>query len=210
MNIIAIFGAGGMGKEVLEMIRRYNERDATWTIAGFFDDGLEIGTKVCGLEVLGGAAELLKSDFPQVVVAIGDSNVRRKIMDILRINKSFPTIVDPSASIPLDGSLIGDGCLIAAGVFISVGVNIGNGVLINVGCTIGHDVQIGNYCTINPGARVSGTVKMGDSVFVGVGAVLNNNITIASGVKIGAGSVVIKSVDKKSTLFGNPARVILE
>lgn len=94
--------------------------------------------------------------------------------------------------------------MIAAGVFTSVGDSIGNGILLNIGCTIGYNVEIGYFCTINPGIRASGTVKIGKSVFVGVCPILNNNISIKSGVKIESGSVVLKSIDKKSTLFGNP------
>jgi acetyltransferase-like isoleucine patch superfamily enzyme len=70
------------------------------------------------------------------------------------------------------------------------------------------DVVIGDYCTVNPGARVSGSVKIGELSSIGVGAILNNNILIASEVKVGAGAVVLKSVEKKSTVFGNPARII--
>jgi sugar O-acyltransferase (sialic acid O-acetyltransferase NeuD family) len=211
MNEIAIFGAGGLGQEVLELIRELNKKHLSWKVVGFYDDdALLLGTVVDGIRVLGGLEDLRKSTTKNVVLAVGNPEVRAKVMYKLSADKEFPTLIHPTVVFPEQSMTIGSGSIVAANTFISVNTSIGNGVLLNVGCSIGHDVEIGDFCTINPGARVSGTVKIGNSVFVGVGAVLNNNISIVDGVKIGAGSVVLKSVDKKATLFGNPARIMLE
>lgn len=209
MNDIVICGAGGFGKEVLELIREINKKIPTWEVVGFYDDHLKVGTIVNDIYVLGEIEELHKSAIKNVVVAISNPEVRAKLMLTL-VEKEFPVLIHPNVVFPEKSVSIGPGSIVASNTFISVNTSIGNGVLINVGCSIGHDVEIGNFCTINPGSKVSGTVKIGDSVFIGVGAVINNNITITSGVKIGAGSVVLKSVDKKSTIFGNPARIIIE
>jgi sugar O-acyltransferase (sialic acid O-acetyltransferase NeuD family) len=211
MNDIIIFGAGGLGQEVLELISQLNKKKASWEVVGFYDDdALLLGTVVHGIRVLGGLEDLRKSTTKNVVLAVGNPEVRSKLMYSLSVNKKFPTLIHPTVVIPEKSVTIGSGSIVAANTFISINTSIGDGVLLNVGCSIGHDVEIGDFCTINPGARVSGTVKIGNSVFVGVGAILNNNISIADGVKIGAGSVVLKSVDKKATLFGNPARIMLE
>lgn len=210
MKEIVIFGAGGLGKEILELIVQINEKEPVWKVSGFFDDTKEVGTVINGTKVLGGLNDLICSSFENVAIGIGDLELRATLMQKISLTKSLPTLIHPSVKFPNDSVIIGDGTIVASNVFISVNVSIGKGVLINVGCSIGHDVQIGNFCTINPGARISGTVKMGTSVFVGVGAILNNNITIADGVKVGAGSVVLKSLDKKATVFGNPARIMIE
>lgn len=211
MHDIVIFGAGGFGHEVLELIREVNRTKMLWDVLGFYDDDPVLkGSVVNGLNVLGGLRDLQKSTTKNVVLAVGNPEVRAKVMANLAADKVFPTLIHPTVVYPEQSMTIGSGSIVAANTFISVNTSIGNGVLLNVGCSIGHDVEIGDFCTINPGARVSGTVKIGNSVFVGVGAVLNNNISIADGVKIGAGSVVLKSVDKKATLFGNPARIMLE
>ncbi len=209
MNDIVIFGAGGFGKEVLELIREINKIIPTWKVVGYYDDNLQVGTIVNDIHVLGGIKDLNKSATKNVVVAISNPDDRANLMLTL-VRKEFPVLIHPNVVIPENSVLIGMGSIISSNTFISVNTTIGNGVIINVGCSIGHDVEIGNFCTINPGSKVSGTVKLGDFVFVGVGAVLNNNITVTNRVKIGAGSVVLKSVAKKSTLFGNPARIVLE
>jgi sugar O-acyltransferase (sialic acid O-acetyltransferase NeuD family) len=210
MKDIVIFGAGGLGKEILELILQINAQCPTWKVSGFYDDTKDVGTLINGVKVLGGLNDLLCSDFENVAIGVGDLESRAALMQKISLVKSLPTLIHPSVNLPHENVKIGSGTIVTSHVFISVNVSIGDGVLINVGCSIGHDVEIGNFCTINPGARISGTVKMGDSVFVGVGAILNNNITITSGVKIGTGSVVLKSIDKKATFFGNPARIMIE
>ncbi len=210
MEEIVIFGAGGLGKEVLELICQINGARPVWNVVGFFDDSVSTGTVVNGVSVLGDFESLQKSNFTNVAVAVGNPTIRANLIEMLRENKTMPILIHPTATVPNENISIGYGVIVAAHVFLSVNVKMGNGILLNVGCSIGHDVTIGDFCTINPGCRVSGSVKLGDRVFAGVGSILNNNISIVNDVKIGAGAVVLKSVEKKSTVFGNPARVVLE
>ena len=46
MKKIAIYGAGGFGREVACLLNKINEVKLTWELIGFFDDGLAIGTEV--------------------------------------------------------------------------------------------------------------------------------------------------------------------
>ena len=41
MKDIAIYGAGGFGREVACLLRRINEQAPQWNLRGFFDDGKE-------------------------------------------------------------------------------------------------------------------------------------------------------------------------
>ena len=43
---IAIFGAGGFGREVACLLRKINAVEPTWNFVGFYDDGLEKGSRV--------------------------------------------------------------------------------------------------------------------------------------------------------------------
>ena len=58
MKDIAVFGAGGFGREVVCIINRINEDVPTWNFIGFFDDGVEKDTRIShhGI-VLGGLEE---------------------------------------------------------------------------------------------------------------------------------------------------------
>ena len=70
---IAIFGAGGFGREVACLLRKINAVEPTWNFVGFYDDGLEKGLRVDYGEILGGIADLNGVDCPlSVVVALGN------------------------------------------------------------------------------------------------------------------------------------------
>jgi hypothetical protein len=58
MEKIAIFGAGGFGREIACLINTINKESKQWDFIGFFDDGLEIGFKNKYGEVLGGLNDL--------------------------------------------------------------------------------------------------------------------------------------------------------
>ena len=59
MKDIAIYGAGGFGREVACLLRRINEQAPQWNLIVFFDDDITlIGTKNEYGEVLGGIEEL--------------------------------------------------------------------------------------------------------------------------------------------------------
>ena len=45
MRDIAIYGAGGLGREIACVLKKINMVTPTWNLLGFFDDGLEVGTK---------------------------------------------------------------------------------------------------------------------------------------------------------------------
>ena len=46
MNDIAIFGAGGLGKEVACLVNKINEQEPTWNMIGFFDDNPDLKGKI--------------------------------------------------------------------------------------------------------------------------------------------------------------------
>ena len=75
MKDIAIYGAGGFGKEVVCLIDRINKSQSKpqWRLIGFFDDGKPIGTTISRYgSVLGGITELNAWPKPlDITIAIG-------------------------------------------------------------------------------------------------------------------------------------------
>ena len=66
---LLIYGAGGLGKEVLSLVRMLEDFEAI----GFLDDGLRKNSFVKGLKVLGGLDVLNSFDTPvNLVIALGD------------------------------------------------------------------------------------------------------------------------------------------
>lgn len=77
MKDIAIYGAGGLGREVASMIKLINQTAPnTWNLVGFFDDGVVKGTQISNFgQVYGGMSELnsWRKEL-NVVFAIGNPN----------------------------------------------------------------------------------------------------------------------------------------
>lgn len=205
---IAIFGAGGLGKEILCLINAIPD----WAPIGFYDDGLSKGSYVHGLPILGGTEELKKPEKPiNLIVAIGDPSVKEKIVhrlkDIKQIN--FPTLLHPNSIVmDLERVTIGAGSVVSAGAIITTDVSIGRHVLININATLGHDCVLGDYSSVMPGVNLAGQVVVEGGVLIGAGASVKNGVKLGKGSTVGMGAVVLKEVLPGKTVAGVPAREI--
>ena len=148
MKKIAIFGAGGFGREVKWLIDDINEKKPAWNFIGYFDDDL---SKIKNIELkmlLGGTDELnaWKEDI-SLVFAIGNPVVKRKIIQKIKnpvIN--YPVLVHPNVYMSKNNVEIGEGTIICASTLITVDIKIGKHVIVNLCCTIGHDTMIAHSC----------------------------------------------------------------
>lgn len=199
MNRLIIIGASGHGKVVADIAKL-----SGYTDIAFLDDapGLEL---VSGYPVLGAVSAFsayLQDDF---FVAIGNSDIRRRIQDeIASSGARLVTLIHPSAVVAQD-VVIGEGTAVMAGAVINPSVRIGRGCIVNTSASVDHDCVIGDFSHISVGAHLAGTVSIGDGTWVGIGAVVSNNISICSDCMIGAGAVVVKSIDAGGKYYGIPA-----
>lgn len=210
MRNIAIFGAGGFGREVAMLIEQINQKEETWNILGYFDDGVKVGTELYGYKVLGGIKELnnLEEDL-SLVFAIGDPKIKKKVIEnINNSHLSYPILIHPSVLMGRKDTIIGEGAIIAAGNILTVNINIGKHVILNLGCTVGHDTVIRDYSSFMPSVNISGEVEIGEGVYVGTGVKIINQLEIGAGTIVGAGAVVAKTLPANCTAVGIPAKPI--
>ncbi|WP_299136293.1 acetyltransferase [uncultured Tenacibaculum sp.] len=211
MKNIAIFGAGGFGREVKTIIDKINEQTPkTFNFLGFYDDGIEKGKIINNYPVLGGIEELnaLDEDL-SLVISIGDPQIKTAIVEKIKTAKiDYPVIVHPNASISNDDVEIGKGSIICEGSIVTCNIKIGDFVILNLMCTVGHDSIIDNYCAFMPSVNISGEVHIKNGVYVGTGAKIINLLEIGEGTIVGAGAVVSKSLPSKCTAVGIPAKPI--
>ena len=149
---IAIIGAGGLGREVLGLLKSINRINVIWDIIGFYDDGTN-EVDINGIPVLGKVKDLLqiKSEL-SVVVGIGNPLVKKKIIkEIRNSNIIFPTIVHPSV-IVYDPEFVclGRGVVIGANTVLTTNIILKDHVYVNHGVMLSHDVEIANYCILMP------------------------------------------------------------
>jgi sugar O-acyltransferase (sialic acid O-acetyltransferase NeuD family) len=208
-NKLAIYGAGGFGREVAAMIAQLNDFRRTWEVVGFFDDGKEKNSTVDGLKILGGINELNLVTFQlSVVVAVADPNTRSALIQTATNGKiDFPVLAHPNANLgDRTRNKFGRGAIVTAGVILTTGIEIGEFCIINLASTIGHDVRLGNFCTVMPACSISGNVSIGSRCLLGTGSRIIQGITIGENCLVGAGSIVTKSFDSNLKLLGVPAR----
>ena len=209
---LAIYGAGGHAREVLELIRSVNELAPRYEVQGWIDDhALEHGTTLKGLPIVGSLQEGRSwSPDLRVVIGIGDGPTRVRIahrLDAAGIES--PTLRHPRAWIGSDVTC-GAGAQVCAAVAISTDVTIGRHVIVNQGTTIAHDVVIEDFATIAPGVRLSGNVHVEEGADIGTGATFVQGVRVGAWSIVGAGAVVTRDVPANTTVVGVPARVIKE
>ena len=211
MNNIAIYGAGGLGREVACLLKAINQVKPTWNFIGFFDDGCpDMTNNPYGILIGNLESANTYPDRLAIVMAIASSNILEDLTPkITNKHIYFPNIIAPNVLLFDDDNIeYGYGNVLGFGVRISCGVKFGNFNLLN-GCTsIGHDVEIGNYNIMQPDTRISGETIIGNSNFFGARSLILQRLKIGNHTRIGAGSVVIHNTKDRMSYFGNPAKKI--
>lgn len=209
---VAIYGAGGFGREVAWLVRSCNVEDRGFEVACFIDDNeLSHGKLLNGIPVTSLTDAKEQYDAALVVSGIGQPRLRQLTIEkALGADFRAISIIHPRVEMS-EWVEIGAGTLICAGNILTTNISLGLQVQINLDCTLGHDVVIGDYTTLAPGVHISGNVKVGRRVYIGTGAVIINGtheqpIVIGDDAVIGAAACVTKSVVAGTTVVGVPAK----
>jgi len=211
MKDIAIYGAGGLGREIACLLNIINKQDAQWNLVGFFDDGKIIGAVNEYGSILGGINELNNWNKKlSIVFAIGSPTIiSRLTSSISNPLIEYPNIIAPNTVFLDQNNLtMGHGNVICTGCVISCNVKIGDFNLMNGLITVGHDVTVGNCNLIMPAVRISGEVAIGDENFFGVSSIILQQIHIGNRTTIGANSLIIRKTKDGMTYVGSPATII--
>jgi sugar O-acyltransferase (sialic acid O-acetyltransferase NeuD family) len=206
---LAIYGAGGLGRELAVMIEQINAQAPAWDVIGFFDDRLQKNDEVDELKVLGNINDLNSyANDLSVCVAVADPAIRfHLIKKITNPKIKYPLVIHPHAIMgDTKRNKLGRGSIITAGVILTTGIDIGEFCIINLSTTIGHDVKIGSCCTVMPACSISGNVSIDSRCVLGTGSRIIQGVTIGENCMIGAGSVVTKSFGSNLKILGVPAR----
>lgn len=212
MRDIAIYGAGGFGREVACLINLINHEKPSWNIVGFFDDAPATkNTKNRYGEVLGGMAELNSYQSSlAVVIAIADPLTVQKVAEGIRNELiDFPNLIAPgTVFLDAESVTMGKGNIICSQCLVSCHIEIGNFNIFNGSTSIGHDCRIGDYNVVMPSVNISGNVTMGNANFLGVKSVVLQMLMIGNRVRLGVSSVLMRNANDGTSYFGNPAELM--
>lgn len=198
MKRLAIIGASGHGKVIADIAVKNGYEEIV-----FLDDNPEL--KECaGFPVVGTSEDAAKYPDYDIIVAIGNASIRKKMQQKVGEDR-LTTLIHPQSVISRRVT-IGKGTVIMAGAIINSDTNIGEGCIINTGASVDHDCNIGDFVHVSVGAHVAGTVIIGNGTWIGAGATVSNNIEICEVCMIGAGALVIKNIKENGTYIGVPVK----
>lgn len=191
-NAIVVYGGGGHGKAVIELIQAVGSH----AVIGVIDDGLAPGEAVLGVPVIGGGGALaaLKAAgcrlAANAVGGIGAISTRIAVFErIQAAGFEMPSFVHPSSVIEPSARLA-DGAQVFPLAYVGSAVEVGRGCIVNTGAVVSHDCQLEEYANLAPGAILAGGVRVGAGALIGMGVTVNLNVSIGARARVGNGATV--------------------
>lgn len=194
MRKVAVFGAGGHAKVVVDAI----ERNAGFAVACVVDDNPQPGAMVLGHPVAGGREALLarRGAIDGVIVAIGDNRARMEVARWLEAEGfALQKVVHPAAVVA-PSAMIAAGTLVMPGAVVNAEARIGANAIINSGAVVEHDCVVGDGVHVAPGAVLCGGASVGAGTLVGAGAVVLPGVKVGPALLVKAGTVAVRNVEK--------------
>jgi sugar O-acyltransferase (sialic acid O-acetyltransferase NeuD family) len=212
MELIGIYGAGGFAREVDWLV---SELEGVMDprgprVVAYIDDTAAAEQSLNGKPVL--SLERFIAKYPEALIsiAIGNSQARADVARRCKAaGRDFVTLI--AADVHYSRTVaFGDGCVICAGVALTVHVVLGAHVHVNLNCTIGHDAILEDYVTLAPGVHVSGNVHIKRGAYIGTGAAIINGtsehpLIIGENAVVGANACVTGDVEPACLYAGVPA-----
>jgi sugar O-acyltransferase (sialic acid O-acetyltransferase NeuD family) len=214
---VIVVGAGGFGRECLDVIEAINTGGATppMLVLGVADSNPSpenlgrLDTR--GIAYLGTEASCMSLfDASETYIVVGVGNPKSRALVAARWESSGfnpVNLIHPEAVV---GSQFrsAPGLVVCSGAIMSTNVSVGRHVHVNPGAIVGHDTCLGDFVSINPGAVISGEVQIGSHTLVGASATVLENRCIGERVVVGAHACVTKDLPPGVRVAGVPARLI--
>lgn len=211
MKDIVIIGAGGLGREVAQLIKDINQEKKIWNMLGFIDETVEKHSSIINDTAVLGSFDWIEKENRKnlwAVCALGNPRDKYTLLKkASAVNINYATLIHPDAKIN-KYSEIGFGCIICCNTFISVNTKIGNHICLNPGCGIGHDTVIEDYSSLYWNVTLSGNVYIHEGCEIGSKATVLPKKSVGKWSVLGAGAVIVKDIPDFCTAVGIPAKPI--
>lgn len=207
--ILAIYGAGGFGRDVLSLALQINMSNSRWEKFVFIDD---VTNEEHVRNVLIYSFESFQRKFTketvEIVIALGEPVYRDKLfVKVKDAGFSLATLVHPNVYVPED-TMINEGSMIYSNAFISSSASIGKNVAVMSLTAVGHGCMIGDHSILCTGAVMGGESHIAKNTFVSMAASIKEKVSIGCNVVIGLGAAVFRDIPDGVVVIGNPARIV--
>ena len=201
---LAIYCAGGLGKETIELARIVNR----WDVIVFVDDVTD--KKIYREAHVYRFEEIARfEDTVEFIVASGEPAARKALYEKIKAaGYSLATLVFPWVS-TYPGTTFGEGCILWD-CSLSADIVVEPNVLINTKVIVGHDTVIGAHSVISAKSFLGGNVRVEEGVYMAPGTMAKDRIRVGEGAIISLGAVLLRNVRPRAIMVGNPARRIGE
>jgi len=208
--ILAIFGGGGLGREVLDNARAVNKISKKWNDIVFVDD-VSDKTSINDATVyrFNSVVDRFGKEKENVefVIAVGEPTVRQKLFDrVSNAGFEFATIIHPTAVVS-DYASVASGVVICANAIISCNTQIFENVYIQPHGMVGHDSVVKSNSVISSNVILCGHCSVGANSFIGIGVNIKEGVSIGGSTIVSMGSAVFRDIPAGVIAVGNPARI---
>lgn len=208
-KILAIYGSGGLGKEILELAKEINLIKNQWKEIIFINDFSQEKTLDINVFSFEQMIDLFDKNSLQVIVGVGNPFDRCALWNKIKKHSLNSTkLIHPDITIP-QSTTISEGVIICKGAFISCEVFLEENVCIQMNSSIAHSSIIGKHSIVAPLSAISGNCKIGTQTFIGTCSAIKEKISIGCNTIVSMGSVVMQDVSDNVIVMGNPARQLL-
>jgi len=202
---VIILGDGGHSKVIQEMI----QEDGRLNIIAILDDKYEAGYQKHGIiHAPISYTHHLMADDTKVVVAIGDNQIRNRLVRELNLPDICYLSVQHHTAVVSKTAKIAPGTVLMAHTTVNAHAKIDSHCIINTASVIEHDTDVGAFTHVSPNATLTGNVSTGEGVHIGSSATVIPGKHLGSWSIIGAGSTVIEHIPAYSKAVGSPTRII--
>jgi acetyltransferase-like isoleucine patch superfamily enzyme len=211
MKIIVIGGKGtavDIGEQIVNAREQHN---ANVELLGWAVDDETLGREINGYPVLCKPRELAeKFDEPEIKLIFSlykadkmEERVNLLVSYGIALSR-FANFIHPLAYVAKSAVMgVGNVLLSHSGLYSNV--SIGNHNILYARSFIGHDTRVGDN-NFFVGAGVGSENRIGNGVFMGMNCTINGGVTIDDFAFIGMCSNVLRNVETRQVVFGNPAK----
>lgn len=203
--ILGIYGTGGNGREVFDIIQLC--KNSGYEKIVFIDD-TKNDTSFLDCELYDFSNLIMKYlNFQiEIVVAVGEPEIKKILYNKVRqANYSFATVIHPEAEISPSAKL-GRSVVIKKGGIVSCDAILGDAVGLEPYAVVGHDSRVGAFTQLSAFVNIGGFAEIGSMVYIGLSTCVKDRAKVGNNTIVSMASAVIRDLPEEVIAVGNPAR----